>query len=544
MAKKFDKEKFSEKMQDAIDRISKDSRISVEEMTEAIVGHGSVAKIKQVGEDFKFLKNPKILDVINKEFDKKIVGEKETRKAIFVCACGAFVKNLNSTFNVLINGESSTGKSWVTKNTLDIFPEKVFSKQTYRTRISPNAFTYWHNSNSEPNWTWDGKVLYLEDIGNNILNCDVFKVMVSEGSTATIVGRKKGKGYELPTTYDIEITGKPITFVTTATSTPIEEIKNRFFLIDLDESKEQTEKIMEMQTIWAKKGEIDKYNQNIKNALSQLERVEIILPDWINNIKNFMPRKELLRWRREFPRFLEIIKCSTALHQYQRKEENGKIIAEKQDYDIAKAVIGKISASSGAEGLTHKEKRAYEYIKEFYKKYEKGCTRQEIYSFKPVYSDRWWASLLDKLSAKGLLSVELEVNPDTKRKASFYYPIELENLSLPSFEKLVKKEKIDDFCSGTDGSNGDGNVINKLPKKTSLSRINNEGVPVTSITSITLLIKKDGKPFNLVLKRGEKYQKNYFGDDADEVIDILEKQGKIKVSTRNQGVKKTKNDKR
>lgn len=245
----------------------------------------------------EILKDPKLLEKINKEFSKFIVDEEETRKSIFVCGCGSFVKNLTSTFNVFISGESSAGKSWVVKNVLSIFPDKIYSKETYRTKITANAFTYWHNSNVEPEWTWDGKVLYLEDVGNDILNSNVFKVMISEGSIATIVGRKKGKGYELPATFDIEIIGKPIVFITTASGTPVEEIKNRFIMFSLDESEEQTKKIMEMQTKWAIEGKFETYNQEIRDSLGHLKRVNVILPKWIKK----MTKSEInyIRWENE-----------------------------------------------------------------------------------------------------------------------------------------------------------------------------------------------------------------------------------------------------
>ena len=412
--------------------------INTEDFVKAATGI-DVVDIKKKTE---FLKREDLLEMINKEFDKFIVGEEETRKAIFICGCGVFVKNLNATFNILTNGESSAGKSWITKNVLTIFPEEVFSKKTYRTRISGKALTYWHNSKVEPEWNWDGKILYLEDIGNEILNSDVFKVMISEGSTATIVGKYKGKNIELPTTFDIEINGKPIIFVTTASGTPFDEIKNRFFLLDLDESKEQTEKIMKLQAQWAIKGKYEEYDKEIKDSLKLLERVEVILPEWINKIEKFLQRKEVLRWRREFPRLLELIKCSAALFQFQRERIEEKIIASPKDYEIAKRVISKINASSGIEGLSHREKRAYEIIKQFFKEKDKGCSRGEIYAYKPIYSDRNWERMLDKLANKGLLYVTLEINPETNRKSAYFYPNELENIELPSFEVLMDKKDV------------------------------------------------------------------------------------------------------
>lgn len=389
-------------------------------------------------EVMKYLGDENLLEIINKEFNKFIAGEENTREAIFICNCSNWVENLDSHFNVFVNGNSSAGKSWTTRKVLEIFPPTIFSRETYRTRISQKALTYWHNSRVEPEWTWDGKTLYLEDIGNDILNCDVFKVMTSEGSLATIVTKKKVGGIEMPVTTDIEIIGKPTIVITTAVGTPIEEIKNRFLMIDLDESQEQTERIMEMQVGVALTKEKSQYNPNLREALKHLKRVKVLLPEWVKAIPLILPRKNIIRWRREFPRFLDIIKCSCALHQYQREKEGEFYKSNTQDYNIARRVIGKISASSGIEGLNHRERVAYESIKEYFKSNNRGCTRAEIYAFNPIYTDRYWASLLEKLAGKGLLSVKLELNEDTKRKASFYYPIEFQNLELPTEEELME----------------------------------------------------------------------------------------------------------
>lgn len=510
-----DKIDFGKMISDDFKRVGKvdeDGNISLQGINDNI-------KIGKINKGQLLVENPNILEEINNEFNKFIVDEEQTRKAIFICACGSFVKNLSSTFNVFVNGESSAGKSWVVKNVLKIFPEEIFSKETYRTKISPNAFTYWHNSNVEPDWTWNGKILYLEDVGNNILNCDVFKVMISEGSTATIVGRKKGQGYELPATFDIEITGKPITFITTAMGTPIEEIKNRFLMIDLDESEEQTQRIMEMQTALAISGEKKSYSNEVKDALCLLKRVDVLLPEWANHIKNFIKRKDVLRWRREFPRFLEIIKCSAALHQFQRtKDDKGRIIADEKDYEIARQIIGKINASSGVEGLTHREKRACEIIKEFYRENEKGCTKAEIYAYKPIYSDRGWERILDKLANKGLLSIRLDVNPETNRKAAHFFPVEIVNLSLPEFKSLTDiNEQIDNTYV----------LYNTKEKEKSKNSVLHNSNAIMSITSFSIMVLKDGEPFNLTIEEGQNYPISYFGDNPDETIKLLEQEGKI-----------------
>ena len=156
----------------------------------------------------EILKDPKLFEKLNEELDKKIVGEGETRKTILLCASGRNVENSQvASYNLLVMSESGAGKDYVTSETLKIIPPEQYIKKT---RISPATFTYWHNSKFEPDWTWNGKVFYCEDIGEGVLNSDVFKVMCSSGSSATIVVKQRA--------IDLEITGKPVMITTTASA--------------------------------------------------------------------------------------------------------------------------------------------------------------------------------------------------------------------------------------------------------------------------------------------------------------------------------------
>lgn len=173
----------------------------------------------------KILKDPDIFNKITEiEFDKKIVGEVGSRKVIFLCSAGGrLIKNCQvASYNILVNDEAGTGKDYVTGKVLEILPKEVY---VHKTRISPTVFTYWHNKEYEPLWTWDGKVFYPEDISEIVLNSDVFKVMCSSGSSATITIRQRA--------VDIEIEGKPVMITTTATATPNPELVRRFVILNL-----------------------------------------------------------------------------------------------------------------------------------------------------------------------------------------------------------------------------------------------------------------------------------------------------------------------
>lgn len=297
-------------------------------------------------EDFlAILQEPNLFNLITEtELDKKIVGEMASRKVIFLSACGRLVKNCQTaSYNLLVNDEAGTGKDYITARTLAMIPKEQY---IHKTRISPAVFTYWHNKQYEPEWSWNGKVFYPEDISETVLNSDVFKVMCSSGSSATIVIKQKA--------VDIEIEGKPVMITTTATATPNPELTRRFSILNLDGSENQTKEIMKRHSEYARKGIIPEYNNNLINAQLLLEPVNVVIP-FTDGIEEHFPSKNIIM-RTLYPRFLDYIKSSAAFHQFQRKKEGDFILAEGQDYNLARECFLKLCSNKYMIPLTKTQK--------------------------------------------------------------------------------------------------------------------------------------------------------------------------------------------
>lgn len=297
-------------------------------------------------------------DLFNKitgtEFNKKIVGEEETRKVIFLCANGRLVENGQiASFNLLVNDDAGAGKDYVTGAVLDIFPTEVY---VHKTRISPAVFTYWHNPEYEPDWTWDGKIFYPEDISENVLNSDVFKVMCSKGSSATMVIKQKA--------HEIDIQGKPVMITTTATATPNPELARRFVMLNLDSSEDQTKAIMKRHSEFKKKGIVPEYDPSYTEAMRYLQRVKVKIP-FADLIDKHFPSQNIIM-RTNYPRFLDFISASAAFHQYQREnDEDGYVLAVGQDYDIARDCFMKLCSNKYMIPLSINQKRILEGFKKF-----------------------------------------------------------------------------------------------------------------------------------------------------------------------------------
>jgi len=297
-------------------------------------------------ESLEILQDPNLFENINKEFDKKIVGEVETRKVIFLCANGRLVENAQiASYNLLVNDEAGTGKDYVTGAVLDILPKDIY---IHKTRISPTVFTYWHNPQYEPDWSWNGKVFYPEDVSEMVLNSDVFKVMCSAGSSATIVIKQRA--------IDIDIVGKPVMITTTATATPNPELTRRFVILNLDSSVDQTKLIMRRHSEFKESGIVPKYEEKYTKAMKFLKRVRVKVP-FAKMIDEHFPNQNIIM-RTHYPRFLDFISASAGFYQYQREiDSEGFVLANGQDYDIARECFLKLCSNKYMIPLTILQKK-------------------------------------------------------------------------------------------------------------------------------------------------------------------------------------------
>lgn len=397
--------------------------------------------MKKVMNDFgvpntceEILKDENIFERIIKQFDKKIEGEKKSKRAVFLSLCNVWVEDSEVPLNTLVSSESSAGKSFTCKNIIKIFPPELVE---YRTKITPEAFTYWKRGDED--WNWDGKICYLEDISQSILDAPTFKVMCSEGSKATIVIKQKA--------VDIDIEGKPVMLITTARTSPNTEILNRFQIVSLDESANQTRNIIFRQ---AKQQNSEKYDENITRALRYLKRYKVKIP-FMEKVAVFLEENynfKSLRLRRDFSRLMDLIKCSAVLHQFQReKDENNFLIANEKDYAIAREVINYIQTAT-FKGLTHRLKKAFDCCLEM-----KEFTAQEIHSKFPFMNQKSWYNTLDKLLERNMLRTEIRSlegsKSDGKRyvvKTTYFMVNEESSFELPEFDilpEIITKVTID-----------------------------------------------------------------------------------------------------
>lgn len=372
-------------------------------------------------EELKILDDPTLFEKITiNEFDKKIIREIDTRQAIFLNLCGVFVENHNTaSFNLCVDSSSGAGKDKIAKAVIEYFPKEITFSPS---RISPTAFNYWHTN--DPAFSWDGKAVYLEDIPNNVLNSEVFKVMSSSGSKAVIV--INGKAQEL------EVRGKPVMIITTATAEPNSENLRRFPRISLDESIDQTKGIMKRQAKYAAEGKAIEYNETIKRSITLLRRVKVKIP-YAEKLPDHFPQDHIIM-RTHFNRFLDLIKASAALHQYQRKNDlQGFVIADSQDYDIARIALMKSTSNRLMIPLTKKQRLFVEFIEKNH--FDEWFSVPDVMPKITFLSEQGLYKTIEALR-ENFLDCEKREKENAKKPVNFYKLKKVFAVKIPEFKEL------------------------------------------------------------------------------------------------------------
>lgn len=410
----------------------------------ALANSDTLAYIELMNDPLELLKDRDLLHKFTQEIRKKVVGEWKTVKSLFVSCCSIFVKNINLLPHSFVTGESSGGKSWVTMKVYEMFPEKI---KFHRTKLTPEVFTYWQRQN--PSHTWEGKILYIEDPKNSFINSDTFKVMMTEGTKATVVIKQVA--------IDIEIKGTPLILLTTAHTRPNKEITNRFNIVPIDESSEQTHLVLDFE---ADEDEQEEYEFKFKKALEMLQQVKVKIP-FAKDLVTCFPIKNI-RVRRDFKRFLALIKSSAALHQHQRElTPEGYVIASEDDYEVARDILSHIQSNELMVALNHKLKKAYDICIQLTDDKERlrgqidvddisseeknerlgsawGFKVREAYAKNPsLASEKHWYTLIDDLAQNGLLIAKIDESSNKSRPATLYRAIKSGSFVLPKFEQVV-----------------------------------------------------------------------------------------------------------
>jgi hypothetical protein len=382
----------------------------------------------------KYLEDENLLEIIDKEFDKRVVREHEARKVIFLVTNMRNVDNLNkATDNLIVNAISGTGKDHISEAVFEIIEE---SEKEELVKTTPKVLSYTRNKKIDKEATWIKSALRLEDASNSLVNDESFKVFLSANPKKINYGKTVNRGKVI----EIAIEGKPSIIMTIANPEIKNEQLRRLPMLFLDEGINQTKEILKRQAEYAKKGIPLEYNPNLITAVSYLKRRKVKIPYADKLVPIFENSLGNVIVRTAFPRFLDYIKSSTVLFQYQRKiDKEGYIIATEKDFENGCLCLRKTTSNLLMIPLNKLDNDIYNIFKT--KKFQE-ISIEDLMDFPEIQqlgkSDRWIRFRLDFLVSKSFLK-RISKKVDWSNKPVYFYSYnEIAEFKIPSFKELHK----------------------------------------------------------------------------------------------------------
>ncbi len=274
-----------------------------------------------------FLKQNNLLQQINKLIEQSgIVGEANSRLLLFIIASSYKTKQ---PLHAIVQGSSGSGKTHLISKIADIIPQEDVLRFT---RITESSLYNWGE------YDLVNKLLIIEDLdGLKEEALFAMRELISNQRLSSSVSIKDKKGNIKSTKKEVK--GVFSSLSATTKGEIYEDNMSRSFLLAVDESQGQTDKIINYQNKRIA-GEINEKDQeNAKELLQKIIRalkVEEVQNPYATQIQ--LP-ENVHKKRRLNEMFQSIIKQITIINQYQRRASAGKIVTEIEDVENAVEIL-------------------------------------------------------------------------------------------------------------------------------------------------------------------------------------------------------------
>jgi len=267
-------------------------------------------------EAIKFLKSKDLLSKTNKLIGQSgVIGEEHNRQTMYLIFTS---RKTNSPLHCISLGSSGVGKTHLQSKVSELIPEE---DKVEITVLSANAFYYFNRTELQH------KLILIEDLdGAESVLYPLRELQTKKRITKTVV-HKDTKG----TTRTIHLTVEgPVSVAGCTTQEYIyEDNSNRSFLLYIDESVEQDQRIMDYQRLISA-GKVNqdqeyKAKELLKNVQRLLKPIRVINP-YAEYLE--LPQS-VFKPRRTNSHYLQFIEAITFYKQYQREKLYAKDTGEE-----------------------------------------------------------------------------------------------------------------------------------------------------------------------------------------------------------------------
>jgi len=360
---------FTELLEQRKSFLSSNENFSIEDITTKTTTKKATAEQTQnpnLENVTDFLKGEDLLKRLNEQIGKAgIVGEENSRLLLFLIIISYLNK---SPIHAIVQGSSGSGKTHIISRIADLMPGEDVLRFT---RITESSLYNWGE------FDLFQKIIIIEDLDG--LKEDALyalRELISNQFLSSSVSIKDKKGNNKSAKKEVK--GQFSSLSATTKGETYEDNMSRSFLIAVDESKEQTQRIITHQNK-RNAGEIDPETQQkavqfIQQMVRRLTHYEVINP---YATKLLLPEK-VHKIRRLNEMYQAVIKQVTFLNQHQRQlTKDDQLITQIEDIEQATEVLFE-SIVLKVDELDGSLRQFFERLKKYVKSKESEFTQREI----------------------------------------------------------------------------------------------------------------------------------------------------------------------
>src|SRR5262249_4736900 len=261
-----------------------------------------------------------------------VAGERDLIAAVYLIGVSRL---LPRPLSAILQGPSSSGKSYLIEKTASLFPPEAV---IHATQMTPQALFHMRPGTLSHRFVVGGERSRVED--DDAADARrALREMLSAGKLSKLMP-VKGEG-GLIETVQIEQDG-PIAYVESTTLTRIfDEDANRAVLLHTDERPEQTRRVIGTLAGADSRAARLAPARGIQrhHALQRmLQKCAVVIP-YAEEL-GIRVSHERVEVRRAFPQLLGMIQAATLLYQRQRRSDAaGRLIATEDDYRVARSLL-------------------------------------------------------------------------------------------------------------------------------------------------------------------------------------------------------------
>jgi DNA primase catalytic core len=351
-----------ERLTDLLEAYRREQLQPKEEVSPAVVVPSAVAQ-KCIG----FLSAPNVLPRLNEMIGQAgVVGEELNRLFLFVIATSY---KMPHTLHALIQGSSGSGKTHLLIKISALIPDEDVKRFT---RVTDSSFYNYGQ------YELQNKLICLEDFDGMREEAQLaFRELQSREMLSSSTSGKDEQGNIR--SYERVVYGPIASLCCTTRGQIYEDNMGRCFLIAVDETSDQTHRIIRFQNHKAS-GKVNSQAQAqatefIQHCLRMLKPYEVINP-YADQV-SLPPQAHKIRRLNEL--YQSFVGQVTLLNQYRRKQDSqGRLISEKEDLQIAadimfESILLKVDELDGS--LRHFYERLKQYVQ------AQGGSHSDSYAF-------------------------------------------------------------------------------------------------------------------------------------------------------------------